>query len=427
MGQSFDGWFNRYRGALNLIYIRSGKLTVGDEVKSLMTGKSYEVRTLSHMRPHEDSVESLIAGQIGLVGCNMRTSDESKIGDIFVLKGDSTAESSFEKYVNMFRAIKPQPMVYAGIYPVDQSQYAQLKNAIEKLCLNDSSVKCEIDKSIALGLGWRLGFLGLLHLDVFCQRLKLEYNTESVLTMPSITYKVKLNNPKEIKQNNGENIKFVNNPNDLDDNCGGKNDRNEYFEPVVIGTILAPEDYYGQIMSLCMEHRGTEIETKYFEDGTVVLKYYLPLAEIIFDFNDKLKSMTSGFGSFSYVNHDYVAADIRKLKILLNGTEITELSRIIHFRNSDRISRYLVQKLAELLPRQMIQIKIQAVCNAKILASDVIKPFRKDVTAKLYGGDVTRRKKLLKQQADGKKKMLDRVVGQNVRIPNEVFINLLKK
>ncbi|XP_067638839.1 translation factor waclaw, mitochondrial-like isoform X4 [Eurosta solidaginis] len=407
----FDSWFDKYRGALNLIYVLNGTLSVGQEIQSMVTKKAYPVKGLTVLRPKEDPIESIAAGQVGLLACNMRNSTESVIGDTIHLRNETvTAAVSF----------KPQqPMVYAGIYPADQSKHVGLRSAIEKLVLNDSAVTVKVDSSPALGQGWRLGFLGLLHMEVFCQRLEQEFGAEPIITAPSVTYRVVLKNPKMIKQM-GRELLEISNAALLPEPLNVK----EYYEPLVKGTIITPTEYIGQIIGLCMERRGVQESLKNIDDDRILMKFILPLSEIIVDFNDHLKSISSGYASFNYEDHGYHLTNIVRLDIHLNGRPVEELCRIVHVTKANSIAREMVTKLHELVPRQMVQIAIQACVGGKVLARETLKAYRKDVTAKLYGGDVTRRMKLLKQQAEGKKKMR---MFANIRIPNETFINVLKR
>ncbi|KAJ8981318.1 hypothetical protein NQ317_015451 [Molorchus minor] len=388
----FDSSYDRYRGVLSLIYVKYGEVCVGDSIKSYHTKNDYEIKTLSVLRPDEVPVNKLVAGQIGLVGCNMRSSKEAYIGD--------TLHHSNNDALEPLQGFHPaRPMVFAGIYPMDQSQHVNLRGAIEKLTLNDSAVTVDIDTSPALGHGWRLGFLGLLHLEVFSQRLQQEYGAEPIITAPSVTYKIKL---KPTKQNmkDGTDIVFINNPANFPENHAIE----ECFEPMVLGTIITPDKYLGPIISLCMERRGVQKNATNIDNDRVMLQYDLPLCEIVVDFHDTLKTISSGYASFDYEDNGYHSSSLVKLAILLNGTLVDELSSIVHVTKSQTIARRTVCKLKDIIPRQMVQIAIQASANGKVLARENIKPYRKDVTAKLYGGDVTRRMKLLAQQAAGKRK-----------------------
>lgn len=407
----FDSFYDRYRGVLNLICVRNGEVRKGQNVTFVHTGKTYEVRSLALLRPAETPIDILHAGLVGLVGCNMRNISESLIGDTLHLKG---------KKVEPLPGFRPnQPMVFAGIFPADQKQYIQLKTAIEKLILNDSAVTVTPDSSPALGRGWRLGFLGLLHLEVFCQRVEQEYDVESIVTAPSVTYQIKLKSQK-LKQVHGSDTLYISNPILLPD----PSLIDEYYEPFVLGTIITPTDYVGAIMSLCIERRGIQKASVNIDANRVMMTYLLPLAEVVIDFHDTLKAMTSGYASFDYEDKGYFETNVVKLQFMLNGKPVEEFSRIVHYSKATEISREMVLKLKELIPRQMVQIAIQASVGSKILARETIKAFRKDVTAKLYGGDVTRRMKLLKQQSEGKKKM--RSVA-NINIPHDTFINVLKR
>ncbi|XP_049287749.1 translation factor GUF1 homolog, mitochondrial [Anopheles funestus] len=409
----FDSWFDKYRGALNLIYIRDGEITTGQEIVSCHSGKAYEVKSLALLRPDERKVDRLVAGQVGLLGCNMRTSKESQIGDTLYLKRNKTCVP--------LPGFKPQqPMVFAGVYPPDQTQHPVLKSAIEKLVLNDSAVTVTPDSSPALGQGWRLGFLGLLHLDVFSQRLQQEYDAEPVLTAPSVTYKIKLSGTKAIAAHGGNEIVYISNPALLPD----RSMVDEYFEPYVLGTIIAPTDCVGAIIGLCVERRSVQKTSINIDNDRIMTTYLMPLNEIVLDFHDQLKSVSSGYASFDYEDHGYVETSIVRMDVLLNGQLVEELCTITHTSKAQSHARQLVLKLKELIPRQMVQIAIQAVVGGKVLARETIKAYRKDVTAKLYGGDVTRRMKLLKQQSEGKKKM--RSIA-NINVPRDTFINVLKR
>ncbi|XP_017465820.1 PREDICTED: translation factor waclaw, mitochondrial isoform X2 [Rhagoletis zephyria] len=407
----FDSWFDKYRGALNLIYILNGTLKVGQEIQSMATKKSYSVKGITILCPNESQVESISAGQVGLLACNMRNSKESIIGDTIHRKNENVIPAvSFKRQ---------QPMVYAGVYPADQSKHLALRSAIEKLVLNDSAVTVKVDSSPALGQGWRLGFLGLLHMEVFCQRLEQEYGADPVITAPSVTYRIVFKNPKIIKQMGKDTLELSNaalfpEPFNV----------KEYYEPLVKGTIITPTEYMGQIISLCVDRRGIQESSINIDDERILMKYILPLSEIILDFNDHLKSISSGYASFNYEDYGYHLTNIVRLDIHLNGRPVEELCRIVHVSKASTIAREMVTKLQELIPRQMVQIAIQACVGGKVLARETIKAYRKDVTAKLYGGDVTRRMKLLKQQAEGKKKMR---MFANIRVPHETFINVLKR
>ncbi|KXJ75822.1 hypothetical protein RP20_CCG010957 [Aedes albopictus] len=409
----FDSWFDRYRGALNLIFVKDGEVRTGQEIVSCHTGKSYEVKSLAMLRPDERKVDKLVAGQVGLLGCNMRTSKESNIGDTLYVKKDKTCVP--------LPGFKPQQaMVFAGVYPADQSQHPYLKGAIEKLVLNDSAVTVTPDSSPALGQGWRLGFLGLLHLDVFSQRLQQEYDADPILTAPSVTYRIKLKGAKIIAAHGGSEEIYVSNPALFPDRTMVE----EYYEPYVLGTIIAPTECTGPIIGLCVERRAIQKTSINIDNDRIMTTYLMPLNEIVLDFHDQLKSISSGYASFDYEDHGYVPSALVRMDVLLNGQMVDELCTVVHISKAQSHAKELVLKLKELIPRQMVQIAIQAVVGGKVVARETLKAYRKDVTAKLYGGDVTRRMKLLKQQAEGKKKM--RAIA-NINVPKDTFINVLKR
>ncbi|KAL7303008.1 hypothetical protein TKK_0004231 [Trichogramma kaykai] len=407
----FDSWYDRYRGAIIMVYVKEGVLSTGDQIISCCTNKTYEVRSLFFLRPDEEKVRKIFAGQIGCVICGMKTSGEAQIGDTLYSKG-----SPVEALPEFKRA---KPMVFAGVYPMDQSQYISLKAAIEKLTLNDSAVSVTRESSIALGQGWRLGFLGLLHMEVFSQRLDQEYDAQAVLTVPGVTYKAKIFGSKNIAKYRGDEVIFSN-PSDFPNPVITQ----EIFEPMVLGTIITPDKYLGDVLSLCIERRGKEKSTKNIDNERIMLQFILPLNEIIIDFHDTLKSISSGYASFDYEDYGYESSNIVKMDVLLNGTLVEELSTILHCTKATEKGKQICKKLLDIIPRQQFLIVIQACVGAKILARENLKPYRKDVTQKLYGGDITRRQKLLARQAEGKKKM--RMIG-NIALPRETFIKVMKK
>ncbi|KOC69335.1 Translation factor waclaw, mitochondrial [Habropoda laboriosa] len=370
----------------------------------MYTKKSYEIRNLTLLRPFEEPVNKLFAGQIGCISCNMRSTKEAFIGDTVHIKNN---------VVEPLLGFKsPKPMVFSGVYPIEQSEFEVMRVAIEKLTLNDSSVSVTLETSVALGQGWRIGFLGLLHMEVFMQRLEQEYGAISIVTTPSVTYKAKILGKKNIKKYGNDMISF-NNPADFPDYQIVE----EYYEPMVLGTVIAP-------ISLCLEKRGVQQLTKDAGNNRVLFQYILPLNEIIIDLHDTLKCITSGYGTFDYEDYDYEPTNIVKLNVALNGNIVEEFSAIVHTSKVCTISRQICAKLVDILPRQLFEIVIQAVVKGKVIARETLKPYKKNVTAKLYGGDITRRMKLLAQQAHGKKKMK---MAAKICVPRETFINLLKK
>ncbi|XP_014367568.2 translation factor GUF1 homolog, mitochondrial isoform X1 [Papilio machaon] len=405
-----DTWHDKYRGVLCLAYIHAGSVEIGQAVKWQSSTKQHAVKYLAMLRPTEEPINKAIAGQVVMVGLGPKGG--GSVGDhLLSVEVQENTQSS------PLQAIKH--MVYAGIFPADQSQHVFLSDAIKKLALNDSAVSVNVDSSPALGQGWRVGFLGLLHLDVFTQRLLQEHKAEAILTAPSVPYKIKLKGAKIIKQYKSNEI-IITNPLQLPE----PQHIEEYYEPLVIGTIITPVEYIGAVTTLCMDRRGVPLPSKALDDQMTLMQFVLPLSEVVIDFHDTLKSITSGFASFDYQDHGFHASALVRLDILLNGTLVEELSSIVHTSRLQYSARRLTEKLKEMIPRQMVQIAIQAVASGKVYARETIKAYRKDVTAKLYGGDVTRRKKLLKQQAEGKKKM--RSIA-NIKVPRDTFIDVLKR
>ncbi|XP_014286074.1 translation factor GUF1 homolog, mitochondrial [Halyomorpha halys] len=407
----FDSWYDRFRGVFGLFYIANGRVSVGDNIRWIHAQKEYQVKSLGVLTPEELSVSELVAGQVGFIACNMRDRKDAIMGDTVV-----SIENPAEALPGL---MKSKPMVFAGVYPLDQSQHPLLRSAIERLTLNDSAVSVIIDSSPALGQGWRLGFLGLLHLEVFSQRLEQEYGAHAILTTPNVTYKVVIHGSKNISALGGSEL-YISNPTNFPD----PNIISEMYEPIVKATIITPDTYLGGVLSLCMERRGQQESAVNIDNSRVLLKFSFPLSEIIVDFHDRLKSLSSGFASFDYEDAGYVASNLVKIVILLNGLEVEELSSIVHSSRAVELGKRMCHKLVDIIPRQQFQIAVQAKVGGKIVARDNIKPYRKDVTAKLYGGDVTRRMKLLKRQAEGKKKL--RMIG-NIALPRETFIEILKR
>ncbi|XP_014470228.1 PREDICTED: translation factor GUF1 homolog, mitochondrial [Dinoponera quadriceps] len=406
----FDSWYDKYKGTISLIYVKDGALSIGENINFFHVEKSYEIKSISLLRPEAENVKTIFAGQVGAVSCNMKSRDLC-IGDTLYLK-----QCSVEP-LEQFKP--PKPMVFAGVYPMDQSQFASLQAAIDKLALNDSAVAITMESSVALGKGWRIGFLGLLHMEVFVQRLEQEYGAQPIITAPGVTHKAKIFGAKNIKKYQGDTVTF-NNPEHFPD----RKIVSEFYEPMVVATIITPAEYVNQVMSLCREKRGVEKSNKSIGNDRLALQYIMPLSEVIIDFHDSLKSISSGYASFDYEDHGYQSSDITKLDFLLNGKLVEELSIIVHKKKALPTGRKLCVRLLETIPRQLFEIAIQAVIESKVIARETLKPYKKNVTAKLYGGDITRRKKLLAQQAQGKKKM--KMIGK-ISLPRDTFINVLKK
>lgn len=399
----FDSWFDEYRGVICLIALHDGMLKKGDFISLAQANVQYEVLELGLMYPEPTATNELYAGQVGYIITGMKSVREARVGDTIF---------NNRKPVEPFPGFKPaKPVVFAGLYPVEANEFDQLQEAIEKLTLNDASVTVEKKTSIALGLGFRCGFLGLLHMDVFRQRLEQEYGLTVIPTAPSVLYKVKLSN--------GETVS-IESPAEFPD----PQKIDTIFEPMIDVTIIVPQTYLGGILNLCQEKRGEQKDMNFIDDQRVILKYKLPLNEVATDFYDQLKSISSGYASFDYEEAGYQPSDVVKMDILLNGKPVDALSVIVHTDKAYYIGRNLTEKLKEKIPRQLFEVVIQAAIGAKIIAKERVAPLRKDVTAKCYGGDISRKRKLLEKQKEGKKKM--RQVG-SVEVPQEAFIALLTK
>lgn len=399
----FDSWFDEYKGVVCLIAVKDGVIKKGDSITLAQSGLDYEVLEIGLMYPDQTPTGQLRAGQVGYLVSGMKTVKEARVGDTIY---------QTKKPVPPFPGFKPaKSMVFAGIYPMDNSEFETVRDAIEKLTLNDASVKVEKKSSTALGLGFRCGFLGLLHMDVFKQRLEQEYNVSVIATAPSVRFKVKLSNGETLDIENPADFP---NPGHIE----------EIYEPVIDATILVPQKYLGNIIKLCEEKRGNQKDMSFLDEDRVILKYSLPLNEVATDFYDELKSLSSGYASLDYEEAGYQPAKLVKLDILLNGKPVDAFSMIVHVDKAYYVGRELVAKLRKVIPRQLFEVAIQAAIGAKIIARESISPMRKDVIAKCYGGDITRKNKLLDKQKEGKKRM--KQVG-NVELPQDAFLTILKK
>ncbi|HML19380.1 MAG TPA: translation elongation factor 4 [Candidatus Dependentiae bacterium] len=400
----FDSWFDSYRGVVCLIAVKDGVIKKGDMITLAHDNITYEVLEIGLMYPNETPCDALYAGQVGYLITGMKTIHEARIGDtIFLAKHP----------VKPFPGFKPaKPMVFAGIYPVDSEDFDLLRDAIEKLMLNDASITIEKKTSPALGLGFRCGFLGLLHMDVFKQRLEQEYGLSVIATAPSVRYQLQMKHTNQIVN--------IESPSDFPE----ANEIETIYEPIIKATIITPHRYIGNIMELCEEKRGIQESLNYMDEDRAILKYTLPLNEVAIDFYDQLKSLSSGYASLDYEESGYAPAKLVKMDILLNKKPVDALSCIVHVDKAYYIGRDLTEKLRKAIPRQLFEIVIQAAIGAKIIARSSIAPLRKDVTAKCYGGDITRKRKLLEKQKEGKRKM--KQVG-NVEVPQEAFLSILKK
>lgn len=403
-----DSWYDKYRGTVNLVQVVDGILEKNHVVTSHKTGLSYPVKTLGLLTPNEMDVAALYPGQIGVLTCSMRSPSEALVGDTFHLK-----DKPVEPFMDVSR---PKPMVFAGLYPYDQSELAKMKSAIEKVSLNDYSVTVVNESSPALGSGFRLGFLGILHMEVFTQRLEDEYDAQVVVTSPTVPYRIKIK-PQLVKKYDCETF-MVNNPANLPPNT----DIDTYYEPMVKGTVICPHEYLSSVYSLATEARGIQTAMDYIDQHRVKLEFRLPLSEIVTTFFDRLKSVTSGYGSFDYEEAGYEESHLAKLEILLNEVAVPEMASIVHASRARERGKETVAKLKEHLTRQQFSVKIQATVGSKVMARDDLKALRKDVTAKCYGGDLRRKMKLLKYQAEGKKKMKN--IGR-LQISQDVFRKIL--
>ncbi|MFA5999065.1 MAG: translation elongation factor 4 [Candidatus Babeliales bacterium] len=400
----FDSWYDEYRGVICLVAIKDGILRKGDHVYLHQSNCKHEILELGLMYPEQLAMDALYAGQVGYIITGMKTIKEARVGDTVSISKTS---------VTPFPGFKPaKSMVFAGIFPVESTEFELLAEAIEKLTLNDASVNVEKKTSTALGLGFRCGFLGLLHMDVFKQRLEQEYDLSIIATSPSVMYHIDLNHDQGRIS--------IENPADFPD----PNRIKQILEPMLLSTIIVPKQYLGNVLALCQEKRGIQKDMSFLDEDRAVLSYMLPLNEVATDFYDTLKSISSGYASFDYEPAGYEVSDLIKMDILLNGDPVDALSVIVHRSKADKIGRELVEKLAKVIPRQMFEVIIQSAIGAKILSRERISALRKNVTAKCYGGDVSRKRKLLEKQKEGKKRM--KQVG-TVSVPSEAFLTILKK
>ena len=401
----FDSVFNPYRGIETYFKVVNGKLSKGDRVRFMSTGKDYGAEEVGTLKLSQVPKKEILTGDVGYLITGIKDAKDVKVGDTITLADDKAVGA-----IEGFEEVKP--MVFAGIYPVDTDDYEDLRSSMEKLQLNDASLVFSPESSAALGFGFRCGFLGMLHLEIIQERLQREFNMSVITTVPNVSYKAYVNKDpsKEIQ---------VNNPSDLPD----PSSLNRVEEPFIDATIITKSEFVGNVLTLCIEKRGEIINQRYLTTERVELNFKLPLAEIVFDFYDRLKSISKGYASFDYTPTGFVASKLVRLDILLNGKPVDALSSLIHFDNAQRMGRKICEKLKELIPRQQFDIPVQAAIGAKIISRETIKAYRKDVTAKLYGGDVTRKRKLLEKQKKGKKKM--RMVG-SVEIPQQAFMAVLK-
>ncbi|MBI5706008.1 MAG: elongation factor 4 [Armatimonadetes bacterium] len=399
----FDSHFDTYQGAVAYVRVMDGSIKPKDKIKMMSTGSTFDVDSVGVFRPALEVGQTLEAGEVGFVTAAMKNIGDAAVGDTITWANDPAAMP-----LPGYRTAKP--MVFCGLFPSDTDSYAELRDAIEKLQLNDASLNFEPENSTALGFGFRCGFLGLLHMDIARERLEREFDLDLILTAPSVDYIV--------HRTSGE-IMHISNPSAI------PNPTEIAFieEPTINATILVPQEYVGAVMTLCQERRGIYKRTEYPSQTRVILYYTLPLAEILMDFYDRLKSSTKGYASFDYDLGDYIRSDLSKVDILLNGDTVDALSFIVNKASAYHRGKAMVEQLRKVVPRQQFEVRIQAAIGAKVIAADSVKPFRKNVIAKCYGGDITRKRKLLEKQKAGKKRM--KQVGQ-IELPQEAFLSVLK-
>jgi len=399
----FDSVFNSYRGIFAYFRVMNGSIRKGELVKFMATGKEYYADEVGVLKLGPEPRDVLSAGDVGYIISGIKTSKEVKVGDTI-----THVDRPCDKIVSGFEDVKP--MVFAGIYPVDADDYEDLRNSIEKLQLNDASLTFIPESSAALGFGFRCGFLGLLHMEIIQERLDREFDMDVITTVPNVSFNV--------ISTKGELVE-VHNPSGLP----AQTAIDHIEEPFITAQVISQAEYVGSVMNLCLDKRGTLKNQVYLTSNRVELTFEMPLAEIVFDFYDRLKSISKGYASFDYHPHGYRKADLVKLDILLNGEMVDALSTLIHRDNAYDFGRRICVKLKELIPRQQYEVAIQAAIGAKVIARETVKALRKDVTAKCYGGDITRKRKLLEKQKKGKKRM--RQVG-NIEVPQSAFLAVLK-
>lgn len=402
-GLIFDSWFDAYQGVVVLVRMMDGIIKKGDRIKFMATDRSYEVLKMGKYTPFPLPVEALDSGEVGFIICGIKDIRDVKVGDTV-----TSAKTPALEPLPGFQKIKP--MVFAGIFPVVATEYENLKVALDKLCLNDSSLSFEKEKSLALGFGYRCGFLGLLHMEIVQERLEREFGLNLITTAPTVVYR--------ITKNDGT-VLMLENPSGMPNETQIK----LMEEPYVKVTLHTPTEYIGGLLKLCEDKRGIQIKMDYVTPSKVIIEYKLPMNEMVMDFYDRLKSITKGYASLEYEFMDFEEADLVKMDILINDEPVDALSLIIHRSKAQTRGRALVEKMKELIPRQQYQVNIQAAIGAKIVARETQGAIRKDVTAKCYGGDISRKRKLLEKQKEGKKRM--KQIG-TVDVPQEAFLAILK-
>jgi len=400
----FDSYYDSYKGVIAFVRIKEGRVKTDDRIRMMSTGREFQVTEVGYFRPGSlMRCDELLAGDVGYIAASIKNVRDTRVGDTITL-ADNPAKEPLPGYK------KANSMVFCGIYPADGAKYDDLRDALEKLQLNDASLTFEPETSVALGFGFRCGFLGLLHMEIIQERLEREYNLDLVTTAPSVVYR--------ITKTNGD-VLMIDNPTNLPPAV----EIDKMEEPVVKASIMTPTEYVGNIMDLSQERRGVFKDMKYIDEKRVMLTYEIPLNEIIYDFFDTLKSRTRGYASLDYELIGYKESDLVKLDILINGEPVDALSFVVHSEKAYSRGRRIAEKLKDSIPRQQFEIPIQACIGGKIIARETVRAYRKDVLAKCYGGDITRKKKLLEKQKEGKKRM--RQVG-SVEVPQEAFMSVLK-
>jgi len=399
----FDSWYDPYLGVVCLVRVFDGKIQKGMKIQFMATGHLFEVERVGFLSPDPRVGEELCAGEVGFVAATIKDVSETKVGDTI-----TSRERPASKALSGFKIVKPT--VFAGIFPMADQNFDDLRDALEKLRLNDSSFSFEPETSAALGFGFRCGFLGLLHMEIIQERLEREFHVEVITTAPTVAYQVKLRSGNTIE---------IDNPSKLP----SPHEIEEILEPIIRATIHTPNDYVGAILGLCERKRGRQVGMEYPTQHRVILRYDLPLAEVVFDFYDKLKSVSRGYASLDYEFQGFEPSNVVKLDMLINGSRVDALSIIAHRDNAYYRGRELAKKLKEVIPKQMFEVAIQAALGGKIIARETISAMRKNVTAKCYGGDITRKRKLLEKQKEGKKRM--KRLG-NVDLPQDAFLAILK-
>jgi len=399
----FDSWFDGYRGVIVLVRVREGRVKPGDHIRLMHNGKEFEVQEVGSYSPHPTKMKALEAGDVGFIIANIKQVADAKVGDTVTLVGNSS-----DIPLPGFKEV--QPVVFAGIFPTDSAQYPELKDALAKLALNDAALDYEPETSQALGFGYRVGFLGLLHMEIVQERLEREFDLDLIITAPTVVYEAYLNDGSQVT---------IDNPSRMPERM-----RIDHIEePFIVASIHTPTEHVGAIITLCEDRRGVQRGLNYVTQQRVVIEYELPLAEVVFDFFDKLKTVTRGYASLDYEMLGYQTSNLVKVDVLVNGDPVDALSIIVHKDRAHSRGKVLCEKMKELIPRQQYQVAIQAAIGGKIISRQTLSALRKDVTAKCYGGDISRKRKLLEKQKKGKKRM--RQIG-NVEIPQEAFLAVLK-